>query len=678
MSRSPRAVSGKLSLSGMILASIIMPSVLIVAGTDEAWSQAAPRAAAKKPTKAAAPANPAAKPAGQSATPNATAGNVAAGSAASGEANGDSTVIEGDVMAVVNGQSITREYLAQQCLERHGEAVLESLVNKHLILEACQQRNIKITKQDIEDEINRIAARWSMPVERWLAMLQTERNITPEQYRRDIVWPTIALKQLASDKLVVSDEMLKKEFESEYGPKVRVRMIAVSKPETAKKLAAMLKTSPEQFDALAKQYSEDPNSAAARGLIPPIRMHVGDPTIEKAVFALKPNEISPVLSVSGQYLLFKCEKQLPATQISPQYQETANDQLRERIIDRNLRDASSKLFQELQKTAAVVNVYNDPEKRKQQPHVAATINNKPITIDQLAEECLQRHGVNVLETEINYLLLKQALDRKKMQVTSADLDAEVARAAESFGVVNSKNQADVTRWLKEITEREGINVETYMRDAVWPSVALKQLVQSEVKVSDDDMQKGFAANYGERVEVLAMVLGNQRTAQEVWDMARGNMTAQFFGELAAQYSIEPVSRANMGEVPPIQKFSGQPKVEEEAFSLTKDDPLSAIVAVADKYIILFYLGRTEPVVKSVEDVRDELSREIHEKKLRVAMTQEFDRLKEVAQIDNFLAGRSQSGGTPRVSTQPTPAKKDTPAAAKPTPTVVRPASAKKR
>lgn len=662
MSRSPRAVSGKFGRSGMILAKIIVPSVLFVSGADEAWSQAAPRPAAKKPAKAAAPAGAPATPAPQ---------------AAAGDAPAEAP-IQADVMAVVNGQSITREYLAQQCLERHGEAVLESLVNKHLILEACQQRNIKITKQDIEDEINRIAARWSMPVERWLAMLQTERNITPEQYRRDIVWPTIALKQLAADKLVVSDEMLKKEFDSEYGPKVRVRMIAVSKPETAKKLAAMLKTNPDQFDALAKQYSEDPNSAAARGLIPPIRKHVGDPTIEKTVFAMKPNEISPVLSISGQYLLFKCEKHLPATQISPQYQQTANDQLRERIIDRNLREASSKLFQELQKTAAVVNVYNDPEKRKQQPNVAATINNKPITIDQLAEECLQRHGVNVLETEINYLLLKQALDRKKMQVTSTELDAEVARAAESFGVVDTKNQADVTRWLKEITEREGINVETYMRDAVWPSVALKQLVQSDVKVTDEDLQKGFAANYGERVEVLAMVLGNQRTAQEVWDMARGNLTPQFFGELAAQYSIEPVSRANMGEVPPIQKFSGQPKVEEEAFTLTKDDPLSAIIAVADKYIILYYLGRTEPVVKGLDDVREELTKDIHEKKLRVAMTQEFDRLKEVAQIDNYLAGKSQSGGTPRVGARPEAAKKDAPAAAKAAPTLVRPASAKKR
>jgi parvulin-like peptidyl-prolyl isomerase len=666
MSRSPRVVSGKKMFHTSSI--LVVTGLLSVAGN--AWSQAparpaaSPRAAAT-PAARTAQATPAAAPAAPAATPAPAAGQAAA----------EAPKLE--IMAVVNGENITRKALAQQCLERYGETVLESLVNKHLILEACAQRNIRITKQDIEDEIQRIAARWNLPVERWLAMLQMERNITPEQYRRDIIWPTLALKHLAADKLAVSDAALKKEMESEYGPKVRVRMIAVSKKDLAQKLAAELKAKPDTFDAAAKQYSEDPNSAAARGLIPPIRRHIGDPSIEKTVFAMKPNQVSDVIPVAGQYLIFKCEKHLPPTHISPQYQQTAEDQLKERIVERNLREASSQLFQELQSKATVVNVYNDLEKRKQQPNVAATINGKPITIEQLAEECMARHGIGVLDTEVNRVLLTQALAKKKSQVTNADLDAEVARAAEAYGFMNPKNQPDIARWLQEMTEREGMSVETYMRDAVWPSVALKKLVSADVKVSEDDLQKGFVANYGERVEVLALVLGNQRTAQEVWDMARSNLTPQFFGELASQYSIEPVSRANMGEVPPIQKFSGQPKVEEEAFALTKEDPLSAIIAIADKYIVLYYLGRTEPIVQKMEDVRDELTKDIHEKKLRVAMTQQFDRLKEVAQIDNYLSGSSSDGATPQAAGNEA-AVEAADVSAAPAPTLVRPASSRKR
>lgn len=181
-----------------------------------------------------------------------------------------------------------------------------------------------------------------------------------------------------------------------------------------------------------------------------------------------------------------------------------------------------------------------------------------------------------------------------------------------------------------------------MHDAVWPSVALKLLVTGQVQVTKEDLDKGFAANYGERVEVLAIVLGNQRQANTVWEMARNNPTDQFFGELASQYSIEPVSRGNFGKVPPIRQHGGQRLIEEEAFRL-KAGELSGIIAVADKYILLRCLGRTRPVVQEFAAVEAELRKDIEEKKLRMAMSKEFDRLKDSSRIENFLAGSVSPG-----------------------------------
>ena len=585
-----------------------------------------------------------------------------------------------NIVAVVNGQSITRQELAQQCMERYGEQVVESLVNKHLILQACKQQGIRITNQDIENEIEAIATRFSLPKDRWLEMLQQERNINPEQYRRDIIWPTIALKQLATDELIVSDQELKDAFESEYGPKIQARMIATSDREKAEKLLAAVKADPAEFGNLAKKHSEDPNSAAARGLIPHIRRHVGEPKVEAAAFALQPGEISEIVSVANQFLIFKCEKRLPATPISPAYRKIANEQLKERIIDRNLRDASTTIFQKLQQGAEVVNVYNDPSTRQKYPGVAAMINGQQITIRQLAEECIARHGHAVLDDEINHKLLRQSLDKAGKKVNEKDIDVEIARAAEAYGFITRENKPDIERWLEEVTGQEGIDVKTYIRDAVWPSVALKKLVVDDVKVTSEDLNRGFEANYGERVDVLAIVLSNQRVAQEVWDMARGNKNMRFFGELASQYSIEPVSRANLGEVPPVRRFSGQPAIEQEAFSLSSDDPLSAIVAVADKYIIMFYKGRTEPVVEELSVVQDELAKDLKEKKMRVAMAQRFDDIRDGAQIDNFLSGASQSGrtGRPQASTRTkaSPASVKTSRPASQSPKLIRPASRK--
>jgi hypothetical protein len=73
--------------------------------------------------------------------------------------------------------------------------------------------------------------------------------------------------------------------------------------------------------------------------------------------------------------------------------------------------------------------------------------------------------------------------------------------------------------------------------------------------------------------------------------------------------------------------------------------MSGIVSVGDKFVILRCLGRTKPVVTDRESVREELTNDIREKKLRIAMAEEFDRIRESAQIDNFLAGSAQAGKT---------------------------------
>ena len=88
---------------------------------------------------------------------------------------------------------------------------------------------------------------------------------------------------------------------------------------------------------------------------------------------------------------------------------------------------------------------------------------------------------------------------------------------------------------------------------------------------------------------------------------------------------------------------GQPLIEKEAFELSPGQLSSVIAVDGGKFVLLRCLGRTKPVVQDMADVREELEKDIHEKKLRLAMAEEFDRLKDEAQIDNFLVKSSQPG-----------------------------------
>ena len=76
------------------------------------------------------------------------------------------------VVAVVNGQEVSRVDLARECTRRHGKEVLESEVNKRLILEACKAQGIKITNAEIDAEIARMSNKFGLSSGRWLAMLQ--------------------------------------------------------------------------------------------------------------------------------------------------------------------------------------------------------------------------------------------------------------------------------------------------------------------------------------------------------------------------------------------------------------------------------------------------------------------------------------------------------------------------
>lgn len=545
-------------------------------------------------------------------------------------------------VAVVNREPISRDDLAKETLRRHGEEVLETLVNKKLILMECEKHGIQITEKDIDAEIENIAKKFGLSVDRWMTLLQEERQVSQGQYRREIIWPTLALRRLAASRLEVSKEELQQEWEKHYGPKVQVRMISVANRALAEELYEKAKANPESFADLAKDFSQDPNSAAARGLIPPIRKHTGDKAVEELVFGMQPGEISKVVFTANQYLIFNCVKHLPE-QTPPSAQLTViQDRLRDMIREGKMREAASDIYQQLQESAKIENIFNDPQKAASRPDVAAILNGQPITLAQLQEECISRFGVEVLDGEINRKLLKQELTKRGMDVSEEDLEAEISRAADAFGFLTKEGHPDLEAWLNQVTDQQKVSVELYIRDAVWPTVALKKLVGDKIQVSEDDLRKGFVANYGERVQVLAIVLDNQRRAQEVWEQARRNPSEEFFGELAAQYSIEPVSKNNDGQVPPLRRYGGQPALEEEAFRLSEGE-LSGIVAMGKQYVVLKCLGKTKPLISDMEDVRDELFKDIHEKKIRMAMNDEFDRLREDAQIDNFLANTTQVG-----------------------------------
>jgi len=527
-------------------------------------------------------------------------------------------------------------------MKRCGNDVLDSVVNKSLILQACQAQQIVITQKAVDDEIEQIAAKFSLSTPLYLKLIQDQRDIVPEQYMSDVIWPMLALRALARDKVQVTQSDIDKAFQAEFGPKIQVRMIALTDATKANKIYQDAKANPDNFKLLAKQHSEDPSSASVEGLLPPIRRYGGDDLIEKVAFSLQPNQISDLFQVGNMQVCLQCVRHMNPTPPSAEQITEIQKGIRREMEDVKLREMADTLFTTLREQSSVIKVFGNPELEKQYPGVAAFLNRQPVANKVLEEESIKRFGTKILEGAIHRKLLQGALEASSKTIVQADIDAEIARAAEYYGMIHNDGTPDVEAWMKEILKEEGSSKELYFSDVVWPSVALKKLIDGKVTVTDEDLQKGYESNYGPRAEVLAIVCSNQRTSQEVWQLARNNPTEQFFGELAAQYSVEPSSRSNYGKIPPLRKHSGQPILETAAFKLQPGE-MSGIIEAGGQYIVLRSQGLTAPVSTQLSAVQSELYKDILEKKQRIAMEKHLEALLTAAQIDNFLARKVQLG-----------------------------------
>ncbi len=255
-------------------------------------------------------------------------------------------------LARVNGQLIQYDSVARECFDRLGKSVLENLINRTIIHQEIERRGLAITEAEIDEEVQKIAKRFNLPVDTWYQMLQTERDLTPVQYRRDVIWPMIALRKLAGDDVQVTESDMHRSFQRDYGPRVRCRMIMMDNVRRANDAWEKATRTPEDFDKLAREYSVESNSRALGGSIPPISRYSGNQTLEDAAFRLQPGEISGLIQVGNSYVILKCEGR--TEQVVTDIKDVENE-LRLQLLEEKTQERIAVVFEDLKKQTRVDN-----------------------------------------------------------------------------------------------------------------------------------------------------------------------------------------------------------------------------------------------------------------------------------------------------------------------------------
>ncbi len=550
-----------------------------------------------------------------------------------------------EIVAEVNGEKITRDQLMQESLRIHGETTLNRMLHRALILAECKRQNIIITRDDVEKEITRMAKQLNLDKVQLLDTILKENNMTGDQFANDVIWPRLALEALIVDKIQVSADEIERKYLSKYGPSIGLLMIMTDSKEKADNIRKKVVADPDSFGEIAKTESIDIATASNKGRMQPVFQYsLPDKELEQKIFSLEKNDISEVIGPYGpqnSYLIFKCENRynpiVPRDKI-----DKIKDQLKNQAKAEKLKSASEALYIELKKAAKVENVLANPQLRAQYPNIAAMVNGQPIYLASVMEMCLSLYAKTDLEAMLSLRLIQQECKKVQLNITNADIDTEIFVRAAEVTLPLPDGSPNIKEYLESELSKHEVTNEIYRSNIVWPAVALKKLSGGLVKVTDEDIQKGFEANFGPRVQCLAIVVHEERRARDVWQKARtlpakdNRSLEEVFGELAAEYSIEPGSKQMKGRIPPIIKNGGQPKLEEEAFKLKKGELSSVIQVEQGTYVILYCQDLIAAREVTLDQVKDSIVSDLKKKKGMLAVNQYYTDMIKRANIMNYI------------------------------------------
>lgn len=253
--------------------------------------------------------------------------------------------------------SLSMRDVEAECVRRLGREVLDNMINRATIQLACQEKNVVVTSAEVDREMTRIASEFKIPLEQYLLMLQTERGINPEQYRNDVIWPMLALRKLAGEEVQVTSAEIKKAFERDYGPRVKVRMILCDNQRRAQTAWQKAKEDPDNFEKYVQEYSIDQASKSLDGTIPPIPRHSGSPNIEATAFKLQPGEVSAIVQLDNaaqRYVILKCEGRTDP--VVRELDEAVKAELEDQLKRQKVQEQVAVVFENLKKETLVHNI----------------------------------------------------------------------------------------------------------------------------------------------------------------------------------------------------------------------------------------------------------------------------------------------------------------------------------
>jgi parvulin-like peptidyl-prolyl isomerase len=555
------------------------------------------------------------------------------------------------VAYLYDNEPITREQFGDYLIERHADK-LDLLINKRIIDDACRQYGIEISGAEIDGSLAEQLQGFAIDQKTFVNTLLARYHKNLYEWKEDVIRSRLQMAKLCGSRVHVSEEDLHKAFEAAYGEKVECQIILWPKTKEGKDEAlsqyAQLRDSTEAFDRKAKNQTVKPELAATAGKVRPFGRYVmGDDNFDRIVFRLKPNEVSEVFETIDGPVLVKCLRHLPLD--SSVRFESVREKLMKELVEKKIAGEMQAAFDALKRQANPTkylkkkNKAEDPdglqpcEVSQRSRQVVAFYNGRtPITREDFGEFLIARYGVEQLDFLVNRGIIDKECLAHGIRITPDEIEAGLHEDLKRMGSI------DLKVFEKEFLGPYNKSVYEWREDVVRSRLLMAKLCRDRVKVTDQDLQQAFEAEFGEKLEGRMILWPSDQTRYAMMAYTRIRDNPAAFDEMAQHQSSSTLA-AKGGKIGPFGRGSlGNKDVEDEAFKLHPGE-MTTLMETPEGNVV-FKLEKRQAPTKSValDAVRDKLTKEVFERKVQIEMQTVFKDLRDKARPKVMLKDSHKS------------------------------------
>jgi hypothetical protein len=260
-----------------------------------------------------------------------------------------------------------------------------------------------------------------------------------------------------------------------------------------------------------------------------------------------------------------------------------------------------------------------------------------ITREDFGEYLIARDA-DRLQNFVNKRIIEEACKREGIDVTAQEIDVSLAEDL-------NKMKVDIKDFVEKVLKRYNKSLYEWREDVIRPKLLMTKLVRKRgVEPRAEDLQKAFESFYGEKLRCQVIMWPKSEETKVKNDIYAKIRDSEAEFERAAKIQASPSLAACGGvlDYPISHHSTGNEEMERTLFNLQVGE-LSRIIEMPDNTIAVFKCIARIPAdsSKKLEDVRDELNREILEKRITAEIPATFAKLKEEADVQIFLESQTR-------------------------------------